>query len=290
MNTSSPQAGPKQCKHRGNYWLGIGLLTIGTVLLLRQFGVIFPFWLFKWYTILFAIGLFIGLRNGFRDKGSIILMAIGVVFFLNDYYDEFPFRDYLIPGIVIGLGLFILLRSNRTGKPRRVERFQSNTTTATLTPGNDPLTPASDFSSQAISPEATKENNYSNINAGSDPVKDEATVNGDDVFEIVTVFGSAKRLVVSKSFKGGEIVSIFGGSEVNFIQADFQNIVEVEVVAIFGGSKLIVPSNWNVRSEAVAVFGGVEDKRDAHVIRDMNKTLVLKGSTIFGGIEITSYA
>lgn len=290
MNTSSSPVGKRQCKHRGNYWLGIGLLIIGIVLLLRQFGVVFPFWLFRWYTILFAIGLFIGLRNGFRDKGSIILMAVGAVFFLNDYYDDFPFRDYLIPGIAIALGLFILLKSNRTKSPRRFEKYSTPAMAAPLTPGSDAGKQTTGFGTGTIAEEVIDDANNRDTNTGNNAVIDEGTVNRDDVFEIVTVFGSAKRLIVSKSFKGGEIVSIFGGSEVNFIQADFQNTVEIEVVAIFGGSKLIVPSNWNVRSEAVAVFGGVEDKRDAHVIRDMNKTLVLKGSTIFGGIEITSYA
>jgi predicted membrane protein len=111
-----------------------------------------------------------------------------------------------------------------------------------------------------------------------------------DVIDVAAVFGGVKRLVVTKNFRGGEAVAVFGGVELNLIQSDIQHPIELETVAVFGGIKLIIPSNWNVRSEAVAIFGGVEDKRDPNVIPDPNKTIVLKGSTIFGGIEIKSFA
>ncbi len=111
-----------------------------------------------------------------------------------------------------------------------------------------------------------------------------------DAIDVAAVFGAVKRLVVSKNFQGGEAVAVFGGVELNLIQSDIQHPIELETVAVFGGVKLIIPSNWTVRSEAVAIFGGVEDKRDPNVIPDPNKTIILKGSTIFGGIEIKSYA
>lgn len=120
----------------------------------------------------------------------------------------------------------------------------------------------------------------------NDPVE----MHKNDMIDVAAVFGGVKRLVVSKNFRGGEVVAVFGGVELNLVQSDIQHPIEIESVAVFGGVKLIVPSNWNVRSEAVAIFGGVEDKRDPNVIPDPNKTIVLKGSTIFGGIEISSYA
>ena len=92
----------------------------------------------------------------------------------------------------------------------------------------------------------------------------------------------------SKNLRGGEIVAVFGGAEVNLTQADFYNRIEIEVVQIFGGTKLVVPANWEVRSEAVALFGGIEDKR-MPMAPSPDKVLVLKGTTIFGGIEIKSF-
>ncbi len=286
MNQNVQHRGRKQCKQGGNYWLGIALLIVGTVLFLRQMDVEFPFWMFEWYTIVFIIGLFIGLRNGFRDKGAIIMMAVGAVFFLRDYYHDFPYRNYMIPALVILLGFYILVRSGRKrnfpGEP--ISTIDEGPVNIPPT-GNPGSSSSITTSSRVFTTEQSSETSgYKSNDSGN------KSVTGEDVFDIVTVFGSTKKMVISKDFKGGEIVSVFGGSEVNFIQSDFHDTVEIEVVAIFGGSKLIVPSNWNVRAEAVAIFGGVEDKRDPHVTRDMNKTLVLKGSTIFGGIEVTSYA
>jgi hypothetical protein len=74
------------------------------------------------------------------------------------------------------------------------------------------------------------------------------------------------------------------------MQADIQHPVVVEVNNVFGGTKLIIPANWDVKNEISAVFGGVEDKRSFNTsIPDSSKRMVLKGSCIFGGIELTNY-
>ena len=58
----------------------------------------------------------------------------------------------------------------------------------------------------------------------------------------------------------------------------------------FGGIKIIVPSNWDVKFENTAAFGNVEDKRRLQNLNaDSSKTLVIAGTAVFGGIEITNY-
>jgi hypothetical protein len=53
---------------------------------------------------------------------------------------------------------------------------------------------------------------------------------------------------------------------------------------------LVVPANWNVKTNVTSIFAGVEDKRVMQItLPDENKTIVLDGTSIFGGIEITSY-
>jgi len=105
----------------------------------------------------------------------------------------------------------------------------------------------------------------------------------------VTIFSSVKKKVFSKNFKGGDVVSIFGGAEINLSQADFNGTIAIEVVQIFGGTKLIIPPHWQIRSEMVAIFGGIEDKRPPQMHYDEDKVVVLNGTTFFGGIEIKSY-
>jgi len=111
-----------------------------------------------------------------------------------------------------------------------------------------------------------------------------------DTIDDVAVFGGSKTNIISKDFKGGEITTIFGGTDLNLMQADFKNSISLELTQVFGGTKLIVPANWSIKSEVVTIFGGIDDKRPmAAEAVDPNKVLILKGTCIFGGIDIKSY-
>ncbi|MFD2145517.1 hypothetical protein [Mucilaginibacter antarcticus] len=83
---------------------------------------------------------------------------------------------------------------------------------------------------------------------------------------------------------------MFGGAELDFTQADINGRVYVDVTQIFGGTKIIVPAHWMVVSDISAVFAGVDDKRiRTNTPLDSNKVLVLKGISVFAGIDIRSY-
>jgi hypothetical protein len=116
---------------------------------------------------------------------------------------------------------------------------------------------------------------------------------GDDYIDSVVVFGGVKKNIISKTFKGGEAVTVFGGTEINMTQADVDGKIVLELTQIFGGTKVIIPPHWRLQTdELVAIFGGVEDKRP--ILSDPSsvsnsKILVLKGTCIFGGIDIKSY-
>jgi hypothetical protein len=115
----------------------------------------------------------------------------------------------------------------------------------------------------------------------------------DDYLDSTVVFGGVKKNVISKNFRGGEAVTIFGGTELNLTQADVTGAIVLDVTQIFGGTKLIVPSHWKIQSkDLVAIFGGVEDKRPLMMNpsgEESNKVLILEGTCIFGGIDIKSY-
>lgn len=107
--------------------------------------------------------------------------------------------------------------------------------------------------------------------------------------DTVSIFGSAKKNILSKNFRGGDVVNFFGGTEINLMQADINGVVLLDVTCVFGGAKLIVPSHWKIQTDMVNIFGGIDDKRNLPPSQDPNKTLVLDGTVIFGGIEIKSY-
>lgn len=123
--------------------------------------------------------------------------------------------------------------------------------------------------------------NFSNIGA------DESM---DDRLEVIAIFGGNKKVMVSKHFKGGEVVSVFGGNEINLTKCDIQGRVKIELVQVFGGTKLIVPANWKIQTEIVSIFGGFDDKRNIiDFDADNSKVLVIEGVSVLAGIDIRSY-
>jgi len=123
---------------------------------------------------------------------------------------------------------------------------------------------------------------------GADPLNEEYSK--ENYVESTSIFGGAKKIIISKNFKGGDLVNIFGGTELDLSQADFTGTAVIELTTIFGGTKLLVPSNWSVKSEAVTIFGGIEDKRRMQTVTEpIEKTLLIRGTVIFGGIDIKSF-
>ena len=241
--------GAVHSKH-GRVWTGIFILMIGVAALLRTSFPQYFGWLFTWEMLLIALGLFIGVRHNFRGVAWFILILIGGIFLANRFYDAFTFR-YIWPLVLIVVGLFIIT------KPRN--RWSS---------------------------EVEKKADGSDDQA----VTEDMSFSKEDFVETTSVFGGAKKIIISKNFKGSDIVNIFGGTELDLSQADLSGVAIIDLTTIFGGTKLLIPSNWSVKSEAVTIFGGIEDKRRMQAaIETPQKTLLLRGTVIFGGIDIKSF-
>ncbi len=104
------------------------------------------------------------------------------------------------------------------------------------------------------------------------------------------LFGGIEKTITTRDLKGGKISCVFGGAEINLLQADLNHPATVEISAVFGGVELMIPASWKVRNEISAVLGGVEDKRPmADLNNETEKVLILKGSVIFGGVSIKGY-
>ncbi len=250
-------------------WTGLFLLAAGCLLLAYKMGAPIPSWIFTWPVLLIVIGLFTGVKSRFHNPGSFIMILIGAIFLADQSIPGIDFHNYIVPAILIGIGLVFLFRPRASGCgghhrwDRRNERIKRR-----LQTGPDNFT-----------------NDANSSSTHNDQFNDNA-----EYIDVVSVFGGIKKNIQSKNFKGGEVVSFMGGSEINFMQADIQHPVELEVNNVFGGTKLIIPSNWDVKNEISAVFGGVDDKRSFNIsIPDSNKIIRLKGSCVFGGIEVTNY-
>ncbi len=107
----------------------------------------------------------------------------------------------------------------------------------------------------------------------------------------VSLFGGGIKIIQSKSFKGGNITAIMGGSEFDLRHVEFaSNVAVIDVFTLFGGTKFIVPENWTVQSDALSILGGFSDKRHVSSEPDADgKVLVIKGIVMLGGIEVKSF-
>ncbi len=109
-----------------------------------------------------------------------------------------------------------------------------------------------------------------------------------DYIDDINLFGGGDRKVSSNNFKGGSIISVFGGGKYDLRHATLnKDKCIIEMVSLFGGSNLIVPSDWNVKSEMIGIFGGFSDKRQI-IDPNPDKTLIIKGVALFGGGDIKS--
>lgn len=248
-------------KGGGRIGAGLFLLLIGGVLLLDQMGFPLPDWLFNWHMLLIAVGLFVGLRHNFRGGGWIILILVGCFFLVQDNYPYLPLRRFILPAVLIFVGMVILL------SPRRAYRHNWRD---------------GDWSCNRHGQRSKKRfaQSFASMKEG---------YSSEDWIDSTAIFGGVHKKIVSKNFRGGDVTSIMGGTELDLTQADFNGIVKLDVTQVMGATKIIVPPHWEVRSEVTALFAGYEDKRQQPAITNPDKVLILQGASVFGGIELKNY-
>ncbi|UKT65123.1 LiaF transmembrane domain-containing protein [Pedobacter mucosus] len=247
-------------KNSGRVWSGLIIVIIGFAFLLNNMGLDIPHWVFSFWSFLIVLGLFIGFRRNFKGVGWLILILIGSYNTIDNMHLDFDISKYALGlGLVI-VGVFLIVKPKGAfGKKRGLKDSVKD-----------------EFSS-ATTGEAYK-------------TTDRSANNYNDILDVTAIFGGSNQTVYSKNFKGGDITAVFGGADIIMTQADFTEDISLDVTAVFGGIKLIVPPNWAIKSNVTALFGSVEDKRSHMLpVDQMNKTLVLDGTVLFGGIEIKSF-
>lgn len=238
--------------NRAKIFFGLTLAIVGALLLSKKFGYEYPDWLITWPMLLILIGVGKIIRKGFSHLSWLPFILIGGLFLAEKIDPSFEVSNYILPIILITAGLFIIFGRNKNPEAciRRRHKFKKK-----------------------YRPSVTVEGQAN-----------------EDIIESIAIFGEIKKTIYSQDFKGGEIITIMGGAQINLSQADIKDVVVIEAVQIFGGTKLIIPQNWEVVTEMAAIFGGIQDKRDFYSSEiDNRKKIIIKGVSIFGGIDIKNH-
>lgn len=265
----------------GKIWFGALLFIIGATVLLQRTAVLtLPAWVISWPMLFIVIGLFNLIRSGFREGGWLMFMLLGGVFLAGKIAPSLNMRTYIWPVLFMIFGLWIIF------KPRRKSRWGD---CGGLMSDGDDEPEIVDQQAETVEPEST-------ATASADSTENREQKKGrtggafkEDYADFTSVFGGVEKNIFSKNFRGGDIVNIFGGTSLNLSQADIQGTAVLEMTQVFGGTSLVIPPDWEVKSEMTAIFGGMEDKRDTRHEPNAEKTLIIKGTSIFGGIELKNF-
>ena len=247
-----------------NLTLGLIILSIGIIMLLRRMGIFFPNWIFSWPMIFIVLGLVVLVKHQFQSGFGFLMLLFGTFFLLKrEFLLPIGIDQYIIPLGLILLGAYLILtkRHNNNTWVEWIDRKSIQD------PGNHPGEKPR-FGSQG--------SGYSN--------------DGGEILSSQALFCGVQKRVLSKSFKGGKIATYFGGTEIDLRQADLTEEAYLDVEVAFGGIKLIVPPHWDLQIDVTNVFAGIEDKRIyPQAIPDPAKVMRIRGTVIFGGLEIKSF-
>jgi hypothetical protein len=238
-----------------SFLFGALIVAAGVVLLLDQQGFVNADRVFSylWPVVMIAAGatMLIDCRGrGGRGIAGIILLAIGALPVLaNLGFARLRFAT-IWPLIIIGVGLVMIWQA---AGPR-------------------------------IHPDGTPRREWPEIfNRWSRTGSPDADFNG------IAILGGFKRRITSKKFKGGSVLSVMGGFQIDLRQADMEgDSATIEAMSFMGGGEIKVPDDWMVSMEGISLFGAFVDETDQQTsgVPGTQKRLIMKGASLFGGIVV----
>jgi LiaF transmembrane domain len=102
----------------------------------------------------------------------------------------------------------------------------------------------------------------------------------------VAVMAGVKRASRAPDFRGGDLVAVMGGCEIDLRQAAVAGEEAViDVIAVWGGIEIRVPESWTVTGKVLPILGGFEDKTQPPAGAAGGRLLV-KGVAVMGGVEV----
>lgn len=256
--------------------LGLILIVLAVLLFLNNIGIrLLSTVLGHWPLIVLALGayLLVGQRErpaGQRGVGPFVLLAVGAVGLLTRYgFWHFSTAALIGPVVLLVLGLYLF----------RPDRFKRNSErpSAPLLPAMDDQ---GDDSEAAQSPPEDADQAHKS---------DASDLLNDDKIDVFTLLGGSQYVSRSQKLKGGNVLCVLGGAELDLRDADTEEqALTIDVLAFMGGAELRIPVHWQVTVKAYSLLGGISNRTTclADKMGVPRKHLVITGFAIMGGIEI----
>jgi predicted membrane protein len=109
----------------------------------------------------------------------------------------------------------------------------------------------------------------------------------DSTVSLLALLGGFERTNSSQDFRGGDLTAVMGGCELDLRRASMSGEAVIDIFAVWGGVSIKVPEDWSVSVQGFPIMGAIEDK--THPPKGgSGKLLVVKGTVIMGGAEITN--
>jgi hypothetical protein len=90
----------------------------------------------------------------------------------------------------------------------------------------------------------------------------------------------------AKTFRGGDMVAVMGGCELDLRQADMADgEAVIDTLAFMGGIEIKVPEDWTVVCKGFPFMGGFEDTTKPPQ-GGADKRLIVRGLAFMGGVEV----
>jgi hypothetical protein len=116
------------------------------------------------------------------------------------------------------------------------------------------------------------------------PVVDDPT--GERI-TLVSIFSGTALRPTTRSFRGGTIVSMFGGTSLDLRRADLPaEGAHLSITTAYGGTEITVPDTWSVAVDGTTLLGGVSVRRVEATIGSA-PLLTIDARTVFGGLSVT---
>jgi len=258
----------------------LGVLMLLSAFDLFEFENIYPYW-----TLFIIVPTVVSMiTNGFT-LWKTALLAFGVnALICQQHWGEWGWEQFVVVNLAVCFilfGVYLLLGDLRKKKP-------NNQNTYNYAPGHQGYTYTNDGVTQQNGEYAnTSGQSYSNTGyAGSVGGSGRNSSCDYNIHPNYTgILSNNKYRNCSKDFRGGSVVSVLGGVQVDLSEVVISGDVIVNVTSVFGTIDIYVPNNVRIEANGTEILGSC----DNFVVSSFGPEvpcLRIKYTTVFGNIDI----